>query len=250
MEEHSWAWLMMLKTEHFTLETADGPMTLFAAEPTGTAKGAVVVIQEAFGVTTHIQEVCTWLAENGWYAVTPTLFHRLASQVFSYDDLKPVMPAMTSLTCEGIDADLDATFAHIAARGFELGKTAIIGFCMGGSVTLYAAATRALGAAVTFYGGGLAESRFGMPPGVESAKSLRTPWLGMYGDLDTMIPIDDVERVRENASHTTVPTEVVRYADAHHGFNCDDRPAVFNSAVAADARVRTLNWLSGNISPD
>lgn len=240
----------MQKIGHITLETSDGPMALFVAEPAGAAKGAVVVIQEAFGVTTHIQDVCTWLADNGWYAVAPALFHRLADQVFSYDDLKPVMPAMMSLTHEGIDADLNVTFANTAARGFELSKTAIIGFCMGGSVTLYAASTRELGAAVTFYGGGLAEGRFGMPPGIDSAKSLRTPWLGLYGDLDTMIPIDDVERVRENASHTSVPTEVVRYADAHHGFNCDDRPAVFNSSVAADSRARTLKWLSANISPN
>lgn len=234
----------MSTQEHIMAQTSDGEMQLFVAEPSGVAKGAVVVIQEAFGVTTHIEDVCTWLAANGWYAVAPTLFHRLSDQVFSYDDLKPVMPAMMSLTREGIDADLDAVFAHTSARGFEPRNTGIIGFCMGGSVALYVAATRVLGAAVTFYGGGLGESRFGMPPGIDSAKSLQTPWLGLYGDLDTMIPIDDVERAREKASRTSVPSEVVRYANSHHGFNCDDRPAVFDPVAAADARARTLNWLA------
>ena len=69
-------------------------MNLYIAEPKTAPKGGIVVIQEAFGVTTHIQDVCDWLADNGWYAVAPTLFHRLDTQVFGYDDLAPVMPAM------------------------------------------------------------------------------------------------------------------------------------------------------------
>jgi carboxymethylenebutenolidase len=113
---------------------------------------------------------------------------------------------------------------------------------MGGNLTFYAATLRPLGAAVTFYGGGLSERRFGLPPLLEQASELQTPWLGLYGDLDKGIPFNEVDQLREAATEAKVPTEVVRYADADHGFNCNDRPAVFNPTAAADAWGRTLEW--------
>jgi carboxymethylenebutenolidase len=229
------------------IETVDGPMGLHVAAPDTAPRGGVVVIQEAFGVTPHIQSVCDFLAAAGWLAVAPVLFHRVGSPVFSYDDIAGAMPAMQSLTREGIDADLDATIAHLEGRGFDAVHSGIVGFCMGGSVTLYAAATRALGAAVTFYGGGLAQGRFGFPPGLELGAEIRVPWLGLYGDQDQSIPVDDVERLRAIAAARPVPTEVVRYAEGFHGFNCDDRPSVFNADIAVDARSRMLAWFDEHL---
>ena len=109
-------------------------------------------------------------------------------------------------------------------------------------MTFYAATLRPLGAAVTFYGGGVAEGRFGLPSLVEQAPKLQTPWLGLYGDLDKGIPSVEVEQLREAAAAVTVPTEIVRYPAADHGFNCNDRPAVFNPTAAADAWGRMLDW--------
>jgi carboxymethylenebutenolidase len=152
------------------------------------------------------------------------------------------MPIMKDVTGEGIRADLGASFAHLGAAGFSESRTGIVGFCMGGNLTFYAATLRPLGAAVTFYGGGLSERRFGLPPLLEQASRLQTPWLGLYGDLDKGIPFSEVDQLREAAKEANVPTEVVRYADADHGFNCNDRPAVFNPTVAADAWSRTLEW--------
>jgi carboxymethylenebutenolidase len=103
---------------------------------------------------------------------------------------------------------------------------------MGGSVTFLAAARRTLGAGVTFYGGGVGEGRFGMPPLVEMAPGLQTPWLGLYGDEDQGIPVDQVEALRQAAATAPVPTEIVRYADAGHGFHCDARPDSFHEASA------------------
>jgi carboxymethylenebutenolidase len=224
------------------VDTPDGAMNLFVARPTGTPRGAVVVVQEAFGVTTHIQHVCEVIAAQGWLTVAPALFHRAQVQTFAYDDLASVMPVMQSLTMTGIDTDLDATVAHLAGAGFTPDHIGIVGFCMGGSVALYAAATRPFGAAVTFYGGGIAQGRFGFPPGLELGARLQVPWLGLYGDLDQGIPFADVEQLRDIASNAAVPTEVVRYAEGLHGFHCDDRPAVYHAEIAADARARMLAW--------
>lgn len=222
--------------------TADGPMDLYVALPAGEPRGGIVVIQEAFGVTAHIEQVCELLAAAGHVAVAPALFHRQDKHVFAYDDIPAVMPAMSALTLEALDADLDAAFGHLTALGFAPSQTGIVGFCMGGSVTLYAAGTRALGAAITFYGGGIAKARFGMPAGLESGASLRSPWMGLYGDRDQGIPVDEVEQLRSVAAAADVDSEIVRYANGLHGFNCDDRPDVFDAEIAADARERMVAW--------
>jgi carboxymethylenebutenolidase len=228
--------------EEITIATGDGAMPAHEASPGPGAKGAVVVVQEAFGVTTHIEDVTRRLSEAGWHAVAPAFFHRQGAPVLAYDDFEHVMPLMGALTADGIDMDLAATFDHLEAEGFAHERTGVVGFCMGGSVTFYAATMRPLGAAVTFYGGGVTEGRFGFAPLTELASKLQTPWLGIFGDQDQGIPVEDVEELRLAAASAGVPTEIVRFADADHGFNCDDRPSVFNQSAADDAWAHTLAW--------
>ena len=123
-------------------------------------------------------------------------------------------------------------------------RIGVVGFCMGGTVALITAVERG-GAAVTFYGGGVTEGRFGFPPLVDLAPRLRAPWLGLYGDLDQGISVDQVEALRAAAATAATKIEVVRYADAGHGFHCDQRAsfhAASRATVAADARlVRSLS---------
>lgn len=226
-----------------TIQTADGPMPAHVAVPEGTPRGAVVVVQEAFGLTNYIKDVARRLAAVGWHAVAPALFHRLGSPVFSYDDIEKAMPAMQSLTAEGITTDITATFDQLEAAGIPSERIGIVGFCMGGTVALYAATLRRIGASVTFYGGGIAEGRWGLPPLIELAPHLVAPWLGLYGDKDAGIPVDQVERLAQAAAGAVVETQVVRYPDAGHGFHCDERPSAYNPEAAADAWRRTLDWL-------
>jgi len=232
---------------HITIDSADGPIPAFASSPAEAAKGAVIVVQEAFGVTTHIEDIARRLADAGWYAVAPAFFHRQGAPALAYDDLESVMPIMGQLTAEGITNDLNATFEHLEGAGYPAARTGIVGFCMGGSVTFYAATLRGLGAAVSFYGGGVTTGRFGLPSLVDLAPKLQAPWLGLYGDRDQGIPTGEVEQLRHAAADAAVPTEVVRYAEADHGFNCNDRPAVFNQAAADDAWGRTLGWFDRHI---
>ncbi|HEY5014917.1 MAG TPA: dienelactone hydrolase family protein [Acidimicrobiia bacterium] len=222
-------------------------MSAYLATPDGEARAAVVVVQEAFGVTPHIESICRRLAEVGYVAIAPALFHRVGSPVLEYGDFEAVRPAMTSLTAGGIGTDLDAVFADLGTRGFPEQRTAIVGFCMGGTVALFAATQWPLAAAVTFYGGGVAQGRFGFPSLLDLAPELRSPWLGLYGDLDQGIPVDEVEALRRVAAKAAVPTEIVRYAEAGHGFNCNDRPDAYHEASAADAWQRTLAWFDRHL---
>jgi len=233
--------------ETIIVQTADGSMPTARAEAIGQARGGVVVIQEAFGITTHIGDVCDRFARSGWTAIAPALFHRQGSPVFAYDDLGSVMPVMQTLTAAGITTDLRASFAHLGGSGFAPERCAVVGFCMGGTVACYAATLGPIGAAVTFYGGGITEGRFGLPPLVELAGHLQAPWLGLYGDGDTGIPVEQVEALRSAAAPASVDTEIVRYPHAQHGFHCADRPAVFDAGAARDAWQRTLDWFDAHI---
>lgn len=221
---------------------------LFTAATDGDPRGGVVVIQEAFGITSHIEAVCRRFAAEGWYAVAPHLFHRVGDPVFAYDGgFDAIRPAMESLAAETIAEDVDGALGHLATEvGIVAGRTAIVGYCMGGSVSLATAVRRPLGAAVTYYGGGLAEGRFGYPPLLEIAKDLKTPWLGLFGDLDQGIPLEQVERLRLEAAKSSVETAIVRYVDAGHGFNCDDRPSAFNAGASEDGWSRTLDWFAAH----
>jgi carboxymethylenebutenolidase len=232
-----------MTVEHeVTLNTADGPMPAFVAKPEDVLRGGIVVVQEAFGVTEHIREIARRLAREGWYAIAPAFFHRQGSPVFAYDDVPAVLPVMSELTAKGLTNDVESTIDHLQAAGISPAQIGVIGFCMGGSVSFFAATLRPIGAAVTFYGGGIIEGRFGLPSLIELTSELKAPWLGLYGDLDQGIPAKAVERLRKATEATPVPTRIISYPDADHGFNCNDRPAVFNADAAAEAWLWTVSW--------
>ena len=235
-----------LRAEMIELDTVDGPMATYVAHPDGEPLGGVVVVQEAFGLTGHIRGVAESLARAGFLAVAPALFHQCEPQVFGYEDYQSLGPVIMTMTAESIGVDVDAALAELDRLGVPPTRRAIIGFCFGGTVALATAARLPLAAAVTFYGGGLAEGRFGLSPGIETAAELQTPWLGLYGDLDAHIPIDDVEKLRLAARGSGVETEVVRFADADHGFHCEER-ASFHAASSADAWQRTIGFLTAQM---
>ena len=234
-----------MRTGDVTLDTPDGPMRLYEAQPVESRNptAAVIVIQEAFGVNDHIEDVTRRVADAGYHAVTPALFHRAGGGTAPYDDFSKVLPFFENLTDDAILVDVDAAIAHLNAAGFSNDKIGIVGFCMGGRVTFLVAARRRLGAAVGFYGGGIVTARFPQfPPLIGEASSLQTPWLGLFGDADGGIPIEDVEQLRA-ALDAASPAEheIVRYPGAEHGFHCDVRPS-YDEASAKDAWSRTLGW--------
>jgi carboxymethylenebutenolidase len=208
----------------------------------------VIVVQEAFGVTDHMLDVARRFEAEGYATVVPALFHRVGSPVFGYDGgFDAIRPVLASLTGEGLLDDVDAA---VETLGLPPQRVAIVGFCMGGTVALYAGAMRELGAAVSFYGGGVTESRWdGVPPLVDVAPGLRTPWLGLYGDTDGGIPVRDVEALRDAAALAPVPTRIERFPDAGHGFFNDARAASYDEASAGAAWPMVLAWLRQNL-PD
>jgi len=232
--------------ETVTLDSAGEAMKLYVARPEGQAKGAVIVIQEAFGITDHIKDVCNRAAQAGYVAVAPHVFHRTGDPLIAYDKMQEVIPHIMGLNREGIDADLKATLDYLAGEGFTGRKVAIMGFCMGGTIAFYAGTQWDLGAAITFYGGGIVMNRFGLPTLLELVPELNTPWMGNYGELDQSIPFTEVEVLHRAVAAKGVPVEVNRYTEADHGFLCNDRSA-YHEASAADAWAKTVKFLDSHV---
>jgi carboxymethylenebutenolidase len=232
-----------------TVQTADGPMDLYESLPDGKPVGAVIVIQEAFGVNDHIQDVTRRFAKAGYRAVAPTVFHRAGGGTAPYTDFTKVMPLFKGVNDDAVLMDVDATIAHLRGQGFREEQIGLVGFCFGGRVSFLVATRRKLGAAVGFYGGGIAVARRpGFPVLIGDTGKLATPWLGLFGDKDQGIPVEDVELLRETLRREAkVANLVVRYPDAEHGFNCDVR-ASYNEAAAKDAWARALDWLRTHLT--
>jgi carboxymethylenebutenolidase len=211
--------------------------------PQGNPIGGVIVIQEAFGVTDHIEDVCQRLADVGWLAVAPHIYHRTGDPVLDEGDFSAVMPHAVELKADGIMADIDTALAFLSDAGFASDAVGIVGFCMGGTIAAMAGVERQLGAAVTFYGGGIVEGRFGFPPLVEAIGGLKCPWLGLFGATDPGIPVEQVQQLEVAADDAEWPTEVIVYDDAGHAFHRDGGPQ-HHEPSADDAWRRTLDWFA------
>ena len=233
-----------------TVSVPGGQMDVYEATPDGAATRAVVVIQEAFGVNRHIQSVVRRLADAGYHAVAPALFHRAGGGcIDDYDnlDFNEVIALFEGVTDDTVLGDVDGALTVLHDAGFTDDRIGTVGFCFGGRATFLVAARRSLGAAVGFYGGGIASK--GVLPFaalIDEVPTLRTPWLGLFGDQDASIPVEDVERLRNALGAAPVPNEVVRYPDAGHGFHCDVR-ADYHEDSAKDGWARTLAWFDAHL---
>ena len=236
-------------TRDLVLHTTDGPMPAFEATPDGEARGAVLVIQEAFGVNAHIRDVTTRFAAAGYHAVAPAFLHRAGGgAVVDYSDFSAIFPLFEGVSDETILVDAGAALDHLRAAGFADDRIGVVGFCFGGRASFLVSLRHALGAGVGFYGGGIAtKGVLPFPALVDESGALQTPWLGLFGDEDGSIPVADVERLREALPAASVDTEVVRYPGAAHGFHCDAR-ADYHEASAKDAWARTLAWFDTHLA--
>jgi len=221
------------------LTAADGfVFPAYVAEPAGKPKGAIVVVQEIFGVNAHIRAVADGYAAQGYLAVAPATFHRVQPGVelgYTEDDMKVgfgYKTAVEALPAPGVLQDLQAAVDYAARAG----KVGIVGYCWGGLlVWRSAAAVTGLSAAVSYYGGG-------MTAGDEPKRIPRVPVLAHFGDQDHWIPLETVE-----AFKAAQPNVEVHVYAANHGFNCDQRGS-YNEAAATLALQRTHAFFAQHLA--
>ena len=225
-----------------TLTAADGfTLSAYVAQPEGKPRGAIVVLQEIFGVNAHIRAVADRFAAEGYLAVAPATFDRVKPGVeLGYSDGNmaagfELKTAVDALPGAGVLPDIQAAIDH-AAQLSGGAKVGIIGFCWGGLLAWKAACLlTGLSAALPYYGGGMtAES--------EIARQPQCPVMAHFGDQDHWIPLEGIEAFKK--AHPEVDVHV--YA-AHHGFNCDQRGS-YNEAAAQLARQRSLAFLAEQLA--
>lgn len=216
--------------------TASDNFTLggYRADPEGPAKGALVVVQEIFGVNHHIRNVCDRYARAGYVAVAPSIFDRSEPNFqcgYSPEEVAVARKFVANPDWVAMLRDVAAAVDSVK----DVGPVGIVGFCLGGSVA-YAAATKLSGlrAAVGYYGGAILRFADDKP---------RVPTLLHFGEKDTGIPLHDVEAIR--ASRPEVEIHV--YPGAQHGFSCDER-ASYDKASADLAGQRTLAFFAKHLA--
>jgi carboxymethylenebutenolidase len=226
--------------------TPDGPMPCAIGVPDVGGELACMVIHESFGLTDYVVSVVRDLAALGIYAIAPALMHRLGSPVFAYDDLSQVRDAMSQLTRDSIDLDLDCALDRLSGAGFDRPSVSALGFCSGGYIAFHAARRHALGSAVTFYGGPVVSSRFGYPSVVAGVRDLETPWLGIYGGSDVTITHQELDELSQAVKSAPVESRLVLFEQGQHGFHCWDRQDVYDPAAATESWEHALQWIQAH----
>jgi carboxymethylenebutenolidase len=229
-----------------TTVTLDGGMKAFQVLPEGAESApGLIVAQEAFGVNSHIREVCRRFAREGYVVLAPDMYHRSGEMLaYAYDDPKR-RDAFSQLTNEGIETDINAALEHLGTLPeADRGRIGIVGFCVGGFMAFLAACRTDVATAVCFYGGGIVHRRDGLrlEPLLTEAANIKVPVLTLFGEKDSSIPRAEVEAIRSRLAMQPREHEVIVYPGAGHGFFCDER-ASFKSDAADDAWTRTVQWL-------
>jgi carboxymethylenebutenolidase len=212
---------------------ADGHgLSIYRADPAGTPRGALVIVQEIFGVNSHIRAVCDDYAREGYVAVAPALFDRVERGVelgYQEGDVAAGRAIREKVSLEQALADVEAAAKEVAG----VGKIGVVGYCWGGTVAWVAATrSRTFAAAVSYYGGGVPDLAEERP---------NCPALLHFGEQDHAIPLAGVERLK--AAHPGLP---IHLYPAGHGFNCDQR-ASYHAESARLARERTLAFLRDHV---
>lgn len=212
------------------LTAADGhQLDAYFAASTSPARGAIVLVQEIFGVNSHIRSVADDYAAQGFHVIAPALFDRVQPNLELGYNPADMTQGMKTARQIGLDAallDVAASLSHARAEWREL-KVGVLGFCYGGSLAWLAATRLDPAAAVCYYGGQIAANAAEMP---------RCPVMMHFGAKDAHIGPEEIEKIK--ATQADVPLFIY---DAGHGFNCDQRKD-FEPQSASLARQRTLEF--------
>lgn len=220
--------------KNIDLKASDGhQFAAYVAEPSGKPKGALVLVMEIFGVNSHIRKVADDYAGDGYLVIAPQFFDRVQRGLelgYAQGDIEVGRGLMQKMKFEDALKDVEAALQHVSSAG----KVGIIGYCWGGSLSFKASANvNGLACAVAYYGGAI--------PSMINEKP-KCPVLFHWGETDASIPLEKAKEVaalhKDHTHHF--------YADAGHGFNCDQRGS-FHAESAKVARGRTIEFLKKHI---
>ncbi|HEX4797893.1 MAG TPA: dienelactone hydrolase family protein [Burkholderiales bacterium] len=215
------------------LTASDGhKLAAYRAEPKGKPRGGLIVVQEIFGVNSHIKSVADGYAADGYLAIAPAFFDRVERGLdigYTQADIERGRTFIPKMNWDNVMKDAAAGMNNVKSAG----KVGVVGYCWGGTVSWVSAARLSgLAASVCYYGGGI--------PNMQSEKP-KCPVMFHWGETDHAIPIAEAKKVA--AAH---PKEQSFIYPAGHGFNCDQRGS-HHAESAKLARTRSLEFLRKNV---
>src|SRR5688500_18248634 len=223
-----------MKTETLSFDTNGGETTAYVAMPdeTGENAGAVVVIQEWWGLNDHIKDIAGRYAGEGFIAIAPDLYRgNLATNPGEASEM------MNALKIEdGLNTIKNAMDA--AREKYGISHFGITGYCMGGTYALRAACElEGISAAAPFYGD---------VPEEEVLKKLRTPTVFISGTKDQWINTEKVAALEDVVERYELPLQSLKY-DADHAFFNDTRPEVYDAEAASDAWAKVVGFFKDKL---
>jgi len=220
---------------HIKLTAVDGhQLDAYFAASSSPARGAIILIQEIFGVNSHIRFVADDYASQGFHVIAPALFDRVQRNLelgYNPPDIAQGMRVATQIGMANALKDVAASINHARSQWPGL-KVGVLGYCFGGSLAWLAATQLDPAAAVCYYGGQIAAN---------AAETPRCPVMMHFGAKDAHIRPAEIEKIR--SAHPDLPLFIY---DAGHGFNCDQRKD-FEPQSASLARQRTLDFLCNHL---
>ena len=200
---------------------------VYVAKPESQAIATVVILQEIFGITDHIKDVCQQYAAHGYLVIAPALYDRIRKNiVLDYSSFAEGVDYKMQLNDEQTLMDIEAAIALVENPS----KVAVVGFCFGGALSYLASTRLNLSCAISYYGGGIAEKYINQKP--------LCPIMYHFGALDSAIPLSEVAVIK--SSHPEGVFHI--YEDAGHGFNCNFRKD-YHEESANIASTRSLDFL-------
>lgn len=215
----------------------------------------VVIVHDVWGLYDHFRDVARRFAEHGYLALAVDLYQPLGT--VKIEDFGAWMRGLSDPeVLSRIQLAVDAVGAHPRLRG----KIGIVGFCMGGTYTLLASASiHGLGAAAAFYGilsheHGVYADSAGLDPRkkprdpLKAAPDVQCPLIGLYGEEDSLIPLEDVRQLEQTLKSVRHRTVIKTYPGAGHAFFNDTRPAMYRPEAARDAWKRVLAFFGEHLT--
>ncbi|MBF2066063.1 MAG: dienelactone hydrolase family protein [Calothrix sp. C42_A2020_038] len=240
-----------ISTFEVKVPNKDLQIDAYLAQPASEGSfGAVIVIQEIFGVNSHIRDVTERIAKQGYVAIAPAFFQRTAPGLdigYSQEDIQLGFKYYQQTKFDEILSDIQATIAYLKTLPkVKADAIGAIGFCFGGHVAYIAATLSDIKATASFYGGGIATSSFGGDTlTINRTSEIKGTIYAFFGAKDSLIPQEQNEQIEAELKKHNINHRVFRY-DAEHGFFCDQRES-YNLQAAADAWEHVLELFQNNL---
>lgn len=226
--------------EWVQVQGPDGAFKAYVARPAGAPIGAVVAIQEIFGVNAVMRGKADWLAREGFLAVAPDLFWRIKPGIDITDqteaEWKEAIGYMNQLDKNASVKDVQATLSW--ARGQGVGKAGVVGYCMGGYIAFLAACRTDTDASVCYHGGGI-HTVLGEAGGIKKPVMLHNPM------KDSFIPVEALNTIRDTLKGNPLVT-IHEYAEQDHAFTREGGKH-YDEAAKQLADGRTVAFLKQHL---